>query len=64
MSRYSGGCHRRRCHHDKEEVRTCALAGAVFGAGAVARWRLEQRRLDLWDREWNAVGPRWGHKTG
>ncbi|MFE2064282.1 hypothetical protein ACFXDH_18070 [Streptomyces sp. NPDC059467] len=42
----------------------CALAGLVFGAGAVARWRLEQRRLDLWDREWNTVGPRWGHKTG
>ncbi|WP_181808533.1 Rv1733c family protein [Streptomyces shenzhenensis] len=42
----------------------CALAGAVFAAGAVVRWRLEQRRLDLWDREWTAVGPRWGHKTG
>ncbi|MER5796129.1 hypothetical protein [Streptomyces sp. NPDC001980] len=42
----------------------CALAGAVIGAGAVARWRLEQRRLDLWDREWSTVGPRWGHKTG
>ncbi|MEW1777860.1 hypothetical protein [Streptomyces sp. NPDC086777] len=42
----------------------CALAGVVIGAGAVARWRLEQRRLDLWDREWTTVGPRWGHKTG
>ncbi|MFD4511171.1 hypothetical protein [Streptomyces sp. NPDC058457] len=42
----------------------CALAGAVFGAGAVVRWRLEQRRLDLWGREWTTVGPRWGHKTG
>ena len=42
----------------------CALAGAVIGAGAVARWRLEQRRLGLWDREWTTVGPRWGHKTG
>ncbi|MER5518369.1 hypothetical protein [Streptomyces sp. NPDC002763] len=45
-------------------VAGCALAGAVFGAGAVARWRLERRRLDLWDREWDTVGPRWGHKTG
>ncbi|MER6084971.1 hypothetical protein [Streptomyces sp. NPDC001833] len=42
----------------------CALAGMVIGAGAVARWRLEQRRLGLWDREWTTVGPRWGHKTG
>lgn len=42
----------------------CALAGAVIGAGAVARWRLEQRRLDAWGREWTTVGPRWGHKTG
>ncbi|MGW1619293.1 Rv1733c family protein [Streptomyces sp. NPDC002172] len=42
----------------------CALAGVVIGAGAVARWRLEQRRLGLWDREWTTVGPRWGHKTG
>lgn len=42
----------------------CALAGAVIGAGAAARWRLERRRLDLWDREWSTVGPRWGHKTG
>lgn len=42
----------------------CALAGAVFGAGAVVRWRLEQQRLGLWDREWTTVGPRWGHKTG
>lgn len=42
----------------------CALAGVVFGAGALTRWRLEQRRLDLWDREWSTVGPRWGHKTG
>ncbi|MER7182216.1 hypothetical protein ABT404_22475 [Streptomyces hyaluromycini] len=42
----------------------CALAGLVLGAGTVTRWRLEQRPLDLWGREWNTVGPRWGHKTG
>ncbi|MGW7543232.1 Rv1733c family protein [Streptomyces sp. NPDC054770] len=40
-----------------------ALAGLVFGAGAVARWRLDCRRFDEWDREWGLVGPRWGHKT-
>ncbi|MER6084648.1 hypothetical protein [Streptomyces sp. NPDC001833] len=41
-----------------------ALAGAGVGAGAIARWRLEQRRLAMWGREWTSVGPRWGHKTG
>ncbi|MEU1202415.1 hypothetical protein ABZ446_40225 [Streptomyces sp. NPDC005813] len=41
-----------------------ALAGLVFGAGAVARWRLDRRRVDAWGREWDLVGPRWGHKTG
>ncbi|KQX67413.1 MULTISPECIES: hypothetical protein [unclassified Streptomyces] len=40
------------------------LAGLVFGAGAVARWRLDRRRVDEWGREWDLVGPRWGHKTG
>ncbi|MFF9815268.1 hypothetical protein [Streptomyces sp. NPDC014006] len=40
------------------------LAGLVVGAGAVARWRLDRRRIDGWDREWDLVGPRWGHKTG
>ncbi|MGW2620811.1 Rv1733c family protein [Streptomyces sp. NPDC001500] len=40
------------------------LAGLVFGAGAAARWRLDRRRVDAWGREWDQVGPRWGHKTG
>ncbi|GGR96464.1 hypothetical protein GCM10010269_39130 [Streptomyces humidus] len=39
------------------------LAGLVFGAGAAARWRLDRRRVDEWGREWDQVGPRWGHKT-
>jgi hypothetical protein len=39
------------------------LAGLVFGAGAVARWRLDRRRVDEWGREWDQVGPLWGHKT-
>ena len=39
------------------------LAGRVFGAGAGARWRLDRRRVDEWGREWDQVGPRWGHKT-
>ncbi|MEV7395252.1 hypothetical protein [Streptomyces sp. NPDC091215] len=41
-----------------------ALAGAALGAGAVARWRLDERRMALWGREWDLVGPRWGHRTG
>ena len=40
-----------------------ALAGLVSGAGAAARWRLDRRRIDRWGREWDLVGPRWGHRT-
>lgn len=39
------------------------LAGLVFGAGALARWQLDRRRVDEWGREWDHVGPRWGHQT-
>jgi hypothetical protein len=40
------------------------LAGTLFGAGALVRWRLDRRRIDAWGREWDLVGPRWGNKTG
>ena len=40
------------------------LAGTAFGAGAFVRWRLDRRRFDQWGREWDLVGPRWGHRTG
>ncbi|MEU9383025.1 hypothetical protein AB0D38_19465 [Streptomyces sp. NPDC048279] len=40
-----------------------ALAAPVFVAGAAARWRLDCRRFDEWGREWDLVGPRWGHQT-
>ncbi|MBK3576481.1 hypothetical protein JHN63_22260 [Streptomyces sp. MBT65] len=40
-----------------------ALAGLAFGTGAVARYRLDQRRIDSWGTEWNLVGPSWGRKT-
>ncbi|GLP64679.1 hypothetical protein TUSST3_12980 [Streptomyces sp. TUS-ST3] len=40
-----------------------ALAVAVHAVGAVARWRLDRRRVDAWGREWDLVGPRWGHRT-
>lgn len=41
-----------------------ALAGLTLGAAAAVRWRLNRRRIDEWGREWDLVGPRWGHKTG
>ncbi|ELP66458.1 hypothetical protein ACKI1I_15680 [Streptomyces turgidiscabies] len=41
-----------------------ALAGIACGTGALARWRLDQRRINRWDQEWDQVGPRWSHKTG
>jgi hypothetical protein len=41
-----------------------AFAGITFGTGAVARYRLDQRRIDSWGTEWNLVGPSWGRKTG
>ncbi|WP_405653090.1 hypothetical protein [Streptomyces sp. NBC_00019] len=40
-----------------------ALTGVVYALGALARWRLELRRVDGWGREWDLVGPRWGHRT-
>lgn len=40
------------------------FAGLALGAGGVVRWRLERRRVDRWGREWDLVGPTWGHKTG
>ncbi|MGW7528836.1 Rv1733c family protein [Streptomyces sp. NPDC054783] len=40
-----------------------ALSGAVFGGGSIGRCYLDRRRLAQWDREWNLVGPQWGHRT-
>lgn len=41
-----------------------ALTGAVYATGALARWRLDRRRIDRWGREWDLMGPKWGHRTG
>ncbi|MFF4507393.1 hypothetical protein [Streptomyces sp. NPDC001401] len=41
-----------------------AVTGIAFGATGAARWCLDRRRIDEWGREWDLVGPRWGHKTG
>ncbi|WP_308436296.1 hypothetical protein [Streptomyces filipinensis] len=35
-----------------------AVAAPVFGTGAVARARLDRRRMAHWDQEWNLVGRR------
>ncbi|HEY8983125.1 MAG TPA: hypothetical protein VIU15_26540 [Streptomyces sp.] len=42
----------------------CGLAGALYGAGRVVRWRLDRRRIEGWASEWDVVGPLWGHRTG
>lgn len=39
-----------------------ALGGAIFGTGSAVRWWLTRRRIDRWGREWELVGPKWGHK--
>lgn len=41
-----------------------SLVGGVYAVGVLARWRLDQRRMAGWDREWDLVGPQWGHRTG
>ncbi|WP_406360013.1 hypothetical protein OID55_06370 [Streptomyces sp. NBC_00715] len=40
-----------------------AFGGLVIGAGAFARWRLDQYRYERWEHEWDRLGPQWGHKT-
>ncbi|MFF7358973.1 hypothetical protein ACFZA1_41200 [Streptomyces filipinensis] len=40
-----------------------AVAAPAFGAGAVARARLDRRRMARWDQEWDLVGPQWGPRT-
>ncbi|NGO06239.1 hypothetical protein G5C60_00710 [Streptomyces sp. HC44] len=42
-----------------------ASAAAVpLGAGRLLRQRLDRRRMEQWDAEWERVGPQWGWKTG
>ncbi|MDX3458912.1 hypothetical protein PV396_44530 [Streptomyces sp. ME02-8801-2C] len=40
-----------------------ALAGLVYAAGRVTRWRLDSRRFEAWDREWDRVEPQWRRKA-
>ncbi|MFI6355334.1 hypothetical protein ACIBJF_22335 [Streptomyces sp. NPDC050743] len=41
-----------------------AVAAPVYGAGALGRVWLDRRRMARWDREWDQVEPRWGHRSG
>lgn len=41
-----------------------SLVGGVHVLGVLTRRRLDQRRMAGWDREWDLVGPEWGHRTG
>ncbi|MEU3844368.1 hypothetical protein AB0E88_30620 [Streptomyces sp. NPDC028635] len=38
------------------------LAGLAVGAGALARGRLDRRRVAAWGHEWDSVEPRWSHR--
>jgi hypothetical protein len=40
-----------------------AVTGLAVGAGGATRWWLDRRRIDQWGKEWDLVGPTWGHKT-
>ncbi|MET7983709.1 hypothetical protein [Streptomyces sp. NPDC005281] len=39
------------------------LAAVPFAAGRSLRGRLERRRVDRWDEEWERIGPLWGRMT-
>ncbi|MFD1659268.1 hypothetical protein ACFSL4_13910 [Streptomyces caeni] len=39
-------------------------AGGVLAGGWLVRGRLERRRLQAWDREWEQIGPRWRRTIG
>jgi hypothetical protein len=50
-----------------------SMVGVLIGLGVAAvpcacgrfvRGRLERRRMDQWDEEWERFGPIWGRKTG
>ncbi|MHA5048246.1 Rv1733c family protein [Streptomyces sp. SD15] len=40
------------------------VAAVPFVGGRLVRGRLERRRMDRWDEEWQRIGPLWGRKTG
>ncbi|MFC7258692.1 Rv1733c family protein [Streptomyces lutosisoli] len=40
-----------------------SAAGVPFVCGRLLRGRLERRRMEQWDQEWERIGPLWGRKT-
>ncbi|WP_262063336.1 hypothetical protein [Streptomyces sp. STR69] len=44
-------------------VAALAVGGLTLGAGRIARWRLDRKRIDQWGREWKQVGPQWQRNT-
>ncbi|MFF4352999.1 hypothetical protein [Streptomyces sp. NPDC001530] len=40
-----------------------SAAGVPFVGGRLLRGRLERRRMEQWDEEWERVGPLWGRMT-
>ena len=40
-----------------------SVAVVPFVCGRLVRGRLERRRLEQWDEEWERFGPLWGRKT-
>ncbi|MEV8127805.1 hypothetical protein AB0P07_27660 [Streptomyces sp. NPDC085944] len=45
-------------------VSVLAVSGCAAGAGFVVRRRLDRRRLERWDRAWEAMGTRGDRATG
>jgi hypothetical protein len=42
-----------------EALGVIASAGVLAIAGALAVWTINKRRMDAWDADWHATGPRW-----
>ncbi|WP_330302809.1 MULTISPECIES: hypothetical protein [unclassified Streptomyces] len=40
-----------------------SAASVPFVCGRLLRGRLERRRMEQWDEEWERIGPLWGRKT-
>ncbi|MFF8729260.1 hypothetical protein ACF073_22570 [Streptomyces sp. NPDC015171] len=41
-----------------------SVAAPAYGVRALGRLWLDRRRMARWAREWDAVEPRWAHRTG
>ncbi|WP_200302049.1 Rv1733c family protein [Streptomyces adelaidensis] len=39
------------------------VAAVPFAGGRLVRARMERRRMDRWDEEWELIGPLWERKT-